>query len=72
MLVKKFKDTGLIYTDLNIGNIKEINNKYYLIDLEGITDFESYINWENNTSPFNSIKNKSYDSKIKNIVTYKK
>jgi hypothetical protein len=71
LLVTKFKDTGIIYTDLNIENIKEINNIYYLIDLETVTDFNNYTNWNIKNPRFVFIKNKSYDKKINDIINNK-
>jgi hypothetical protein len=65
LLVNKFKKFGIIYTDLNITNIKEKNNIYYLIDLETVTTFEVYKDWNIKNKNFSWNINKSYDFKIR-------
>lgn len=50
-LVKQFEKTNLIFTDLTINtkyksNVMEYNDKYYIIDLESVSDIKTYIKYK--------------------------
>lgn len=65
-LVKQFKLTNLVFTDLTINgkyksNVMEYNDKYYIIDLESVCDIDTYIKYKNVRFKNN---NKYYENKL--------
>ena len=66
-LVKQFKLTNLVFTDLTINtnksNVMEYKDKYYIIDLESVCDMETYIKYKD----IRFRTNNKYYEKILNI-----
>jgi hypothetical protein len=69
-LVKQFKLTNLVFTDLTINtnyksNVMEYNDKYYIIDLESVCDMETYIKYKDIRFKNN---NKYYEKRLINLI----
>ena len=60
-LVEQYKKTNIMYCDLVYHNIMEYNNKYYIIDLETVTDISTYKKFH--TKWFKN-NNKTYESLV--------